>query len=95
MKESIGEKLSPILEEIEATLLEYEEQELGQPLYTEAGFRAAVKIFMSVVMDSLWNMQELTDMTLDERLDMAEEAGLDIKKLIMKYTGIDTHTLYK
>ena len=34
-------------------------------------------------------------MTLDERLDMAEEAGLDIKKLIMKYTGIDTHTLYK
>ena len=95
MRESIGEKLSPILEEIEATLLEYEEQELGQPLYTEAGFRAAVKIFMSVVMDSLWNMQELADMTLDERLDMAEEAGLDIKKLIMKYTGIDTHTLYK
>ena len=95
MRESIGEKLSPILEEIEATLLEYEEQELGQPLYTEGGFRAAVKIFMSVVMDSLWNMQELTDMTLDERLVMAEEAGLDIKKLIMKYTGIDTHKLYK
>ena len=95
MRKSIGEKLSPILEEIEATLLEYEEQELGQPLYTEAGFRAAVKIFMSVVMDSLWNMQELADMTLDERLDMAEEAGLDIKKLIMKYTGIDTHKLYK
>lgn len=95
MRESIGEKLSPILEEIEATLLEYEEQELGQPLYTEAGFRAAVKIFMSVVMDSLWNMQELADMPLDERLVMAEEAGLDIKKLIMKYTGIDTHKLYK
>lgn len=95
MRESIGEKLSPILEEVEATLLEHEEQELGQPLYTEAGFRASVKIFMSVVMDSLWNMQELADMTLDERLDMAEEAGLDIKKLIMKYTGIDTHKLYK
>ena len=91
----IGEKLSPILEEIEGTLFEFEAEDLGQPLYTEGGFRAAVKIFMSVVMDRLWNMQELTDMTLDERLDMTEEAGLDIKKLIMKYTGIDTHTLYK
>ncbi len=91
----IGRKLSPILEEIEGALFEFEAEELGQPLYTEGGFRAAVKIFMSVVMDSLWNMQELTDMTLDERLDMAEEAGLDIKKLIMKYTGIDTHKLYK
>ena len=95
MRESIGEKLSPILEEIEGTLFEFEAEELGQPLYTEGGFRAAVKIFMSVVMDSLWNMQEFADMPLDERLDMAEEAGLDIKKLIMKYTGIDTHTLYK
>ena len=91
----IGGKLSPILEEIEGTLFEFEAEDLGQPLYTEGGFRAAVKIFMSVVMDRLWNMQELTDMTLDERLDMTEEAGLDIKKLIMKYTGIDTHTLYK
>lgn len=91
----IGGKLSPILEEIEGALLEFEAEDLGQPLYTEGGFRAAVKIFMSVVMDSLWNMQELADMTLDERLDMAEEAGLDIKHLIMKYTGIDTHTLYK
>ena len=52
----IGEKLSPILEEMEGTLLEFEAEELGQPLYTEGGFRAAVKIFMSVVMDSLWNM---------------------------------------
>ena len=95
MKKSIGEKLSPILEEIEATLLEYEEQELGQPLYTEAGFRAAVKIFLSVIMDEMWDLQVDIGMSMEDRLVMAEEAGLDIKKLIMKYTGIDTHTLYK
>ena len=95
MIESIGEKLSPILEEIEATLLEYEEQELGQPLYTEGGFRAAVKIFFSVIMDEMWDLQVDIGMSMEDRLVMAEEAGLDIKKLIMKYTGIDTHTLYK
>ena len=95
MRESIGEKLSPILEEIEATLLEYEEQELGQPLYTEAGFRAAVKIFLSVIMDEMWDLQVDIGMSMEDRLVMAEEAGLDIKKLIIKYTGIDTHTLYK
>ena len=95
MRESIGEKLSPILEEIEATLLEYEEQELGQPLYTEAGFRAAVKIFFSVIMDGMWDLQVDIGMSMEDRLVMAEEAGLDIKKLIMKYTGIDTHKLYK
>ena len=95
MKKSIGEKISPILEEVEATLLEYEEQELGQPLYTEAGFRAAVKIFISVIMDEMWDLQVDIGMSMEDRLVMAEEAGLDIKKLIMKYTGIDTHTLYK
>ena len=95
MKKSIGEKLSPILEEIEATLLEYEEQELGQPLYTEAGFRAASKIFFSVIMDEMWDLQVDIGMPMEDRLVMAEEAGLDIKKLIMKYTGIDTHKLYK
>ncbi len=95
MRESIGEKLSPKLEEIEATLLEYEEQELGQPLYTEAGFRAAVKIFLSVIMDEMWDLQVDIGMSMEDRLVMAEEAGNDIRKLIMKYTGIDTHTLYK
>ena len=91
----IGEKLSPILEEIEGTLFEFEAEELGQPLYTEAGFRAAVKIFLSVIMDEMWDLQVDIGMSMEDRLVMAEEAGLDIKKLIMKYTGIDTHTLYK
>lgn len=91
----IGEKLSPILEEIEGTLFEFEAEDLGQPLYTEGGFRAAVKIFISVIMDEMWDLQVDIGMSMEDRLVMAEEAGLDIKKLIMKYTGIDTHTLYK
>ena len=95
MKESIGEKLSPILEEMEATLFEYEEKDLGQPLYTDEGFRAAVKIFMSAFMDKVWDKQQLESMSVDDRLEMVEDAGHDIKRLIEIYTGIDTHTLYK
>ena len=95
MRESIGEKLSPILEEIEGTLFEFEAEELGQPLYTGEGFRAAVKIFISVIMDEIWDLQVDIGMPMEDRLVMAKEAGNNIKKLIMKYTGIDTHTLYK
>ncbi len=95
MRESIGEKLSPILEEIEGTLFEFEAEELGQPLYTEAGFRAAVKIFMSAFMDKVWDKQQLASMPVAARLEMAEDAGHDIRRLIEIYTDIDTHELYK
>ena len=95
MRESIGEKLSPILEEIEGALLEYDEQGLGQPLYPKAGFRAACEIFMSVVVDKMWDLQADIGMSMEDRVIMADEAGDDIRKLIKKYTGIDTHKLYK
>ena len=95
MRESIGEKLSPILEEIEGTLFEFEAEELGQPLYTEGGFRAAVKIFMSAFMDKVWDKQQLESMPMEDRLEMMEEAGKNIRRLIQIYTGIDTHKLYK
>ena len=49
MRESIGEKLSPILEEIEATLLEYEEQELGQPLILGLISRLLILSFIFII----------------------------------------------
>ena len=91
----IGKKLSPVLVEIEEALWEYEVHSNLQPEYTTEGFRAATKIFMSVLMDKIWNLQSNENMDMEDRVKMVEKAGNDIRNIIKIYTDIDTHELYK
>lgn len=96
MKKPIGQKLSPILNEIEETLWENEYfSEEGPPGYTVEGFRSSVKIFMSAIMDKMWEFQLTKNMTLDEKAAEAEAVGNAIRNLILEHTNIDTHELYK
>ena len=97
MKKEIpfGVILSPILEDLEITLLAFEEEIGTKPEYSIEGFRAATKIFMSVVMDKMWELQEKENIDIQIRKDMAIKAGEEIKKLIKTYCNIDTYTLYK
>lgn len=92
---SIGEKISPILCEIEDTLWEFEVNNGLKPDYTIDGFRAATKIFMSVLMDKIWELQSDEKVTMQDRINMVEKAGKDVRDLIKTYTDIDTHDLYK
>ena len=91
----IGKKLSPVLEEIEMTILEHEVGIGNPPQYTEAGFRAATKIFMSAFMDKMWELQESENIPINSRQAMALKAGFGVRDLIFTYTGIDTYELYK
>jgi hypothetical protein len=91
----IGKKLSPILSEIESTLIEYELNVAKPPEYTDEGFRASVKIFLSVMLDKMWKLQEDEGINIDTRADMAEKLGTEIRNIIRVYTNIDTHSLYK
>ena len=91
----IGEKLSPILEEIEYTLWEFEVNVGLKPNYTTEGFRAGIKIFMSVLMDKIWKLQQDESIPIDDRINMAQKAGDDIRNLVKTYTNIDTHSLYE
>ena len=91
----IGEKISPILTEIEDTLWEFEANVGSQPQYTIEGFRAGIKIFMSVIMDKMWNLQENETLTMEDRIKMVEKVGQDVRKLVKTFTDIDTHDLYK
>ena len=91
----IGTRLSPVLEEIEMTILEHEVRSGTPPQYTEAGFRAATKIFMSAVLDKMWELQKHEDIPMESRAAMATKAGESIRELINIYTGIDTFELYK
>ena len=91
----IGEKLSSVLSEIESALIEYELNINRPPQYTNEGFRAAVKIFLSAMLDKMWKLQEDENIDINTRADMAEKLGTEIRNIVRIYTNIDTHNLYK
>jgi len=91
----IGKKLSPILFEIESTLIEFEINVAKPPEYTDEGFRASVRIFLSAMLDKMWKLQEDEGLDIDTRADMAEKLGTEIRNIVRVYTNIDTHNLYK
>lgn len=91
----IGEKLSPILMELEDTLVEFELNFGYKPEYTIQGFRAVTKIFMSVVLDKMWELQNWDNLSQYDRENMATKCGEDLRKFIKTYTDIDTFDLYK
>lgn len=91
----IGKKISPILVEIEETLWEFEAYNGTKPEYTLDGFRASIKIFMSALMDKMWELQGNEKLSLEDRSAMAEKVGNEVRKLVKVYTDIDTHKLYE
>lgn len=91
----IGHKLSYVLCEIENTLWEFEEQELGNPEFTKEGFRAILKIFMCGIMDKMWEMQLSEEIDMNIRGEMARKCGEEVRKIVKVYTGIETIDLYK
>lgn len=90
----IGLKISPILEELEDVLLDFEASSKGVPCFTKNGFRASIKIFMSTLMEKMWEHQQIHNMPIEQRETQAEELGKKLRALVLEYTGIDTHTLY-
>lgn len=95
MKElKFGAALSELLIEIEDTIFKFELFKDEKPNYTKEGFRAAVKIFSSVLMDKIYELQEGEDIEFEDRCNMAQKAGEDLRKLVKTYTDIDTRKLY-
>ena len=61
----------------------------NKPNYSNRDFMNAVIIFQTALMDKMYDNQN--DMSLDERMEMAERCGLDLRKFIHTYTGLDIH----
>jgi len=91
----IGKKLSPILSEIESALMEFEINVAKPPEYTDEGFRASIRIFLSAMLDKMWKLQEDEGIDIDTRANMAEKLGSEIRNIVRVYTNIETHDLYK
>lgn len=87
----IGKKLSPILNEIADTILEFNVSKGLPPKYDNSVLESATYIFMSVMADKMWELQEKENMDIEIRQKMGEELGHAIKKLIWIYTGIDSN----
>ena len=95
MKQTIGQKISPILIEVENTLWEFEEYRGTKPDFPIEALRAAAKIMMAVLMDKMYELQDKEGMPQEQREEMASAAGGEFRKLIKTYAGIETHDLYK
>ena len=84
------------LEEIANDLLTQNAEAKGnenKPNYTNRQFMNAVIIFQTALMDKMYDNQDYDDMDIENRLKMAESCGLDLRKLIHTYTGLDTHKI--
>ena len=82
------------LEEIANDLLTQNAEAKGnenKPNYTNREFMNAVIIFQTALMDKMYDNQEYDKMDIENRFKMAESCGLDLRKLIHTYTGLDTH----
>jgi len=89
---ALGTQFSPILEEIADALLENYET---KPEFTLEGFKAALYIFQSALMDKMYTLQTTEDIPNDIKMDMALKLGGDLRDLVKTYCNIDTHELYR
>jgi hypothetical protein len=93
----MGEKLQKVLLELEAVIIQHEMMAppgYMKPNYSKQSFRAILKLFMSALMDKMYDLQDQEGMSLADRSNMATKAGDSLRSLIKTYTNIDTHQLY-
>lgn len=68
-----------MLEEMEATLWEYEAFNGAKPNYTLEGFRASTKIFMSALLDKFFEKQQAEGVSQEDTLKAVEKLGQDVR----------------
>ena len=69
------------------------EVERNKKNFSTEDLRSSANIFINIVADLMWQLQEKEKMSSDERLMMAKFAGAEIKKFIRIYTGLNTEEL--
>ena len=87
---------SEVLLEIEKGLWEHDflvDENKDVPYeYDDVTFRACLKIFMSAVMWKIWIF--MYNKPMSEKENIAEKVGNILRDIVLKFTGIDSHTLY-
>jgi len=83
------------LEIIANDILEQNASENGaeKPNYSNRDFLNTLLIFQNALMDKMYNNQDYDNMDIKNRIEMSESCGLELRKLIHTYTGLDTHKI--
>ena len=92
---TFGEKLSPVLVEIETAIWEHDAMDGDAPQYTNDGFRAACEIFISAISDRMFANDAALGCSLEYMAEHAKIVGNEIRRLVREHTNIDTYNLYK
>lgn len=85
-----------VLEVIASYILEQNAEAVGnenKPNYTNRDFMNCLIIFQNALMDKMYDNQEYDKMSIENRINMATKCGLDLRKLIHTYTGLDTNNI--
>ena len=67
----------------------------NKPNYSNRDFMNATIIFQTALMDKMFDNQDYDNMSIKDRMNMAESCGNELRKLIHTYTGLDTHDVDK
>ena len=65
----------------------------NKPNYSNRDFINATIIFQTALMDKMYDNQDYDKMNIEDRIKMAESCGLELRKFIHTYTGLDTHKI--
>lgn len=82
----------PILKEVASGMLETAEIKKN---YSNDAFLDVSLIFQNLLMNKLYENQDYDKMPFDDRCNMAEACGKELRKLIHTFTGLDTIELVK
>lgn len=80
-------------EELEDIANDLLEQAGEEPHYSNRDFMNTIIIFQTALMDKMWGNQNFDGMAMKDRENMATRCGMDLRKLIFTYTGLDTHKI--
>lgn len=93
----IGKVLSPTLIDMEAKIFVFEAATdfTELPNFSDEGFRAALKIFITALSERIYVLQDAENMPFVDRLSMIKKANEELNHFIKVYADTDTEKMYK
>jgi len=81
------------LEIIATSILNQNAEGATKPNYSNRDFMNTLIIFQTALLNKMYYNQDYDKMNIEQRLEMANQCGMDLRKLIHTYTGLDTHKI--
>lgn len=88
-------EFTDLILQLEAKIMDHDNIKGTPPNYSIEEFRAITKIFMSAMMDKMYLADSNSGVSFETMKEKAHNCGTELRELIIKYTGMDTHDFYR